>query len=1345
MAARRRLRLDDDSGFTLLEMIISIVLVTVVMAALTVLYVNVLGSVTAQRAKQAATSVATDAVDNARSIGAAGAVHGRDASSVATQFGSFTTGPVADVLTQMTPASDTSASPGSGRTAALPTVAQQRTINGLTYSVNYLVGYCYRAGSDSTDTADCVRSQASGSVQYTRVVVAVGWSNKSCAGGSCTYVSSVLLNGSAEPLFNFNTTPPPAPKLSGCLNQTSAVGDDLDLPVVKSQSSDTAWVCTLSNGVPNFTWSAVGLPAGMDLSQNGHVVGTGPDGVVGAAPGTYTVTITVQDAFLRASTGNSFTWTVLPQLLVSPVADRIGVVGTAVPTVALTATGGTGSGYTWTASGLPTGLGVSKTGQITGTPTAAGTFHPTVTVTDGSGSRSASLAFTWTIYPVLVATAPPDQAGTVDVAITPVPLTVTGGSGTYTVTDPGHSLPHGVSVTSRAGGGYQLVGTPDQTVTGTVSLLVTDATSGQSATMTFKWTVYPPPSITQIADQKTHVDGSIDLAVQSTCPDGHCTFSATIPAGVGWLHVNPTTGEITGTAPDSPVVLEGLTVTVTSADGVRATTPSFTWTISDGPVITDPGDQMGHIGDSTNLLVTAVCGRYPGCTWSPVTGLPPTTNWTPTNGATPTGTVTGTLNSRGSFGPIVLSITDSHTPAQSDTASITWNVYNWPTITSPGSQTWTVGAAIPDSGTPGAGLQLASTCDWQPCTYTIVSGALPNGVSLNASTGSISGSPSTTGSGSVTISITDGSGIPTPGGSGRASFSWTARSALQLSMPSTLLGSLGESPAAPGTIDLSAYTHNALGTVTYTATSSTPGISLNVAGSVLTGDGTPGGYPVTVTATDSSGVPQQAQFTWYLVKFDIPDQVTAPNTRSRGSCATSRGTSIHLPDYFLGDTATTVQFTATGLPSGASLSGQNLTLTSPCATGTWSITVTAKDPRDPSVLVSSTFSWTVTNLSVDTVDQNNHVGDSVNINVSNWIDNSLGTVTVTADNLPSGVSLAKSGGTYRISGKLSARTVPGATVTLTVTDSTASISATFTWTVYAGLVNNGAPNQSSPTSTTITPVQVSTNCEWLACQYSAGNLPPGLSINASTGVISGTTRSTSGTYNVSVTVRDGGGSSVTSYFTWTVYRTLSLSIPNQSDTKWQPAALDLTDSTTGGAPGYSYRLTSGTLPPGLTLDTDSGMISGIPTATGTWQGIKITVTDSQGNTDDDSFDWTIGALQGQLKNQNKNNCLRSNTSNALSLTTCNGNNDREWTFDANGTLHLTSSATRCLQSGNSNGSAATMVNCNAGNSSQQWTYTSDGTIRSGSGYVLARGNNNNSIVVQTAPTSPSSSQTWTVS
>jgi hypothetical protein len=78
--------------------------------------------------------------------------------------------------------------------------------------------------------------------------------------------------------------------------------------------------------------------------------------------------------------------------------NQTSTVGTAV-TLNNSASGGVAP-YAWSASGLPAGLSINaSTGQITGTPTTAGTSSVTVTAT-GSNGLSGSAAFSWTVNPV---------------------------------------------------------------------------------------------------------------------------------------------------------------------------------------------------------------------------------------------------------------------------------------------------------------------------------------------------------------------------------------------------------------------------------------------------------------------------------------------------------------------------------------------------------------------------------------------------------------------------------------------------------------------------------------------------------------------------------------------------------------------------------------------------------------------------------------------------------------------------------------------------------------------------------------------------------------------------------
>ena len=85
---------------------------------------------------------------------------------------------------------------------------------------------------------------------------------------------------------------------------------------------------------------------------------------------------------------------------------------------------------------------------------------------------------------------------------------------------------------------------------------------------------------------------------------------------------------------------------------------------------------------------------------------------------------------------------------------------NTVTVTNPGAQTWTVGTA--------ASTQITATDSASGQTLTYSATGLPGGLSINSSTGLISGTPTGAGTGSATVTAKD-----TTSASGSATFSWT--------------------------------------------------------------------------------------------------------------------------------------------------------------------------------------------------------------------------------------------------------------------------------------------------------------------------------------------------------------------------------------------------------------------------------------------------------------------------------------------------------------------------------------------------------------------------------------------
>ena len=161
-------------------------------------------------------------------------------------------------------------------------------------------------------------------------------------------------------------------------------------------------------------------------------------------------------------------------------------VGTAYSATPVTASGGT-SPYAFSATGLPGGVAInSSTGVVSGTPTEAGTFTPSVTVTDAA-SASVTRSFTLTVSP---AAAPPLVFGTASTlpaakvrTAYSTSISVSGGTPGYTWALTGGSLPAGLTW-SWTGQTATISGTPTKTSKATFTLRVTDS-AGLAVTRTF--------------------------------------------------------------------------------------------------------------------------------------------------------------------------------------------------------------------------------------------------------------------------------------------------------------------------------------------------------------------------------------------------------------------------------------------------------------------------------------------------------------------------------------------------------------------------------------------------------------------------------------------------------------------------------------------------------------------------------------------------------------------------------------------------------------------------------------------------------------------------------------------
>jgi hypothetical protein len=130
----------------------------------------------------------------------------------------------------------------------------------------------------------------------------------------------------------------------------------------------------------------------------------------------------------------------------------------------------------------------------------------------------------------------------------------------------------------------------------------------------------------------------------------------------------------------------------------------------------------------------------------------------------------------------------------------------------------------------------------------------------------------------------------------------------------------------------------------------------------------------------------------------------------------------------------------------------------------------------------------------------------------------------------------------------------------------------------------------------------------------SGTIPPGLTFNDVTAVLDGgaPTSAVGSPFAFRINATDSAGTPVTGYTDYTV--TITAPAITISPSSLPPGTIGVgynqTVTATGGTAPYTYAVSSGSLPPGLTLNTSSGAITGTPTGSPNIYPFAITATDS---------------------------------------------------------------------------------------------------------------------------------------
>jgi hypothetical protein len=219
-----------------------------------------------------------------------------------------------------------------------------------------------------------------------------------------TLSSSGVLSGTPTVAGTFtfliNATDNTQPSLTGTQQYTITVNKAIiispaSLPVATVNDAFSKTLTATGGSGTGYTFalaSGSSLPAGLTLSSAGLISGTP------TASGKFTFTVVATDT--NGATGTkTYTLTIDPALTISPTTLPAAKIGQAY-SEQFTASGGSGTGYTFKATGLPTWLKLSGTGLLSGTPpsNAHSSITFTVTVTD-SNKGTLSEQYTLTVNP----------------------------------------------------------------------------------------------------------------------------------------------------------------------------------------------------------------------------------------------------------------------------------------------------------------------------------------------------------------------------------------------------------------------------------------------------------------------------------------------------------------------------------------------------------------------------------------------------------------------------------------------------------------------------------------------------------------------------------------------------------------------------------------------------------------------------------------------------------------------------------------------------------------------------------------------------------------------------------
>ncbi|MDU2217596.1 MAG: putative Ig domain-containing protein [Staphylococcus epidermidis] len=879
---------------------------------------------------------------------------------------------------------------------------------------------------------------------------------------------------------------------------------------------------------------------------------------------------------------------------VKAISNKTQKVNTEIEPIKIEATDNSGQAVTNKVEGLPAGMTFDEaTNTISGTPSEVGSYDITVTTTDENGN-SETTTFTIdvedTTKPTVESVA--DQTQEVNTEIEPIKIEATDNSG-RAVTNKVDGLPDGVTFDEATN---TISGTPSEVGSYDITVTTTDESGNVTETIfTIDVEDTTKPTVESIAGQTQEVNTEIEpIKIEAKDNSGQ-----TVTNKVDGLPDGVTFDEATNTISGTPSEVGSYTVTVTTMDeSGNATETTFTIDVEDTtkPTVESVADQTQEVNTEITPITIESEDNSDQAVTNKVDGLP--------DGVTfdeATNTISGTPSEVGSY-TVTVTTTDESGNATETTFTIDVEDTTKPTVKSVSDQTQEVNTEI----TP---IKIEAT-DNSGQTVTNKVDGLPDGITFDEATNTISGTPSEVGSYDITVTTTDESGNAT-----ETTFTINVEDTTKPTVED-IADQTQEVNTEIEPIKIEA-TDNGGQAVTNKVDGLPDGVTFDEATNTISG--TPsevGSYDIIVTTTDENGNSETTTFT-----IDVED-TTKPTVEDIADQTQEINTEIEPIKIEARDNSgQAVTNKVDGLPDGVTFDEATNTISgTPSEVGSYDITVTTTDESGNAT--ETTFTIDVEDTTKPTVEDITDQTQEVNTEITpikiEARDNSGQTVTNKVDGLPDGVTFDEA--TNTISGTPSE--VGSYTVTVTTTDESSNATET-TFTI--DVEDTTKPtvediaDQTQEVNTEITPIKIeATDNSGQAVTNKVDGLPDGVTFDEATNTISGTP-SEVGSYDITVTTTDENGNSETTTFTIDVEDTTKPTVEDITDqtqeinTEMTPIKIEATDNS-----GQAVTNKVEGLPDGVTFDEATNTISGTPSEVGSYD-ITVTTTDENGNSETTTF------------------------------------------------------------------------------------------------------------------------------